>query len=118
VLDPKQITQIFGKVNAEFGKLDIFVSNARPEAATFFYPPMEITLEQLPRPIPRQKRFSSLCTRRFHSWIKAGESWLSPMPRGAVRADCDPGSAWVQPRPRSNLSYVTSRSLSPNAASQ
>src|SRR5438067_13115920 len=46
VLDPKQITQMFGKVKAEFGKLDIFVGNARPEAATFFYPPMEITLEQ------------------------------------------------------------------------
>src|SRR5437660_12423510 len=46
VLDPKQITQMFGKVKAEFAKLAIFVSNARPEAATFFYPPMEITLEQ------------------------------------------------------------------------
>ena len=46
VLDPKQIIQMFSKVKAEFGKLDIFVSNARPEAATFFYPPMEITLEQ------------------------------------------------------------------------
>src|SRR2546423_5410076 len=46
VLDPKQITQMFGKVKAEFGKLDIFVSNARPEAAAFFYPPMEITVEQ------------------------------------------------------------------------
>ncbi len=46
VLDSKQITQMFGKVKAEFGKLDIFVSNARPEAAAFFYPPMDITLEQ------------------------------------------------------------------------
>jgi NAD(P)-dependent dehydrogenase (short-subunit alcohol dehydrogenase family) len=46
VLDPKQITQMYGKVKAEFGKLDIFVSNARPEAAAFFYAPMEITLEQ------------------------------------------------------------------------
>src|SRR5881398_141804 len=46
VLDPKQITQMFGKIKAEFGKLDIFVSNARPEAGAFFYPPMEITLEQ------------------------------------------------------------------------
>src|SRR5207248_9318101 len=46
VLYPKQITQMFGKVKAEFGKLDIFVSNARPEAAAFFYPPMDITLEQ------------------------------------------------------------------------
>src|SRR6266404_8772948 len=46
VLDPKQITQMLGKVKAEFGKLDIFVGNARPEAAAFFYPPMDITLEQ------------------------------------------------------------------------
>jgi NAD(P)-dependent dehydrogenase (short-subunit alcohol dehydrogenase family) len=46
VLDPKQIARMFGKVKAEFGKLDIFVSNARPEAAAFFYPPMDITLEQ------------------------------------------------------------------------
>lgn len=46
VLDPSQIAQMFGKVKAEFGKLDIFVSNARPEAAAFFYPPMDITLEQ------------------------------------------------------------------------
>ncbi len=43
---PEQITQMFGKVKADFGKLDIFVSNARPEAAAFFYPPMDITLEQ------------------------------------------------------------------------
>lgn len=43
---PDQITKMFRKVQGEFGKLDIFVSNARPEAATFFYPPMDITLEQ------------------------------------------------------------------------
>ena len=46
VLQPEQITAMFGKVKSEFGKLDIFVSNARPEAAAFFYPPMDITLEQ------------------------------------------------------------------------
>jgi NAD(P)-dependent dehydrogenase (short-subunit alcohol dehydrogenase family) len=46
VRHPEQITQMFRKVQGEFGKLDIFVSNARPEAAAFFYPPMDITLEQ------------------------------------------------------------------------
>jgi NAD(P)-dependent dehydrogenase (short-subunit alcohol dehydrogenase family) len=46
VTRPEQITAMFRKVQAEFGKLDIFVSNARPEAAAFFYPPMDITLEQ------------------------------------------------------------------------
>jgi NAD(P)-dependent dehydrogenase (short-subunit alcohol dehydrogenase family) len=46
VSQPDDIRHLFSTVQAEFGKLDIFVSNARPEAASFFSPPMEITLEQ------------------------------------------------------------------------
>jgi NAD(P)-dependent dehydrogenase (short-subunit alcohol dehydrogenase family) len=46
VTDPAQITDIFRKLKNEFGKLDIFVSNARPEAPTFFQPPLDITLQQ------------------------------------------------------------------------
>src|SRR5213593_218596 len=46
VTDPAQITDIFRKLKNEFGKLDIFVSNARPEAAEFFQPPLDITLQQ------------------------------------------------------------------------
>ena len=46
VLDTAQITDMFRKVKAEFGKLDIFVSNARPEVPEFFQPPFDITLEQ------------------------------------------------------------------------
>ncbi len=46
VSQPDDIRHLFNTVQTEFGKLDIFVSNARPEAATFFYPPLEITLEQ------------------------------------------------------------------------
>jgi NAD(P)-dependent dehydrogenase (short-subunit alcohol dehydrogenase family) len=46
VTRPEQITGMFAKVKSDFGKVDIFVSNARPEAAAFFYPPMDITLEQ------------------------------------------------------------------------
>ena len=46
VSHPEQITRMFQKVQGEFGKLDIFVSNARPEAAAFFYPPLDITIEQ------------------------------------------------------------------------
>jgi NAD(P)-dependent dehydrogenase (short-subunit alcohol dehydrogenase family) len=46
VKDPAQITEIFGKVKQEFGKLDIFVSNARPEASEFFQPPLDITLKR------------------------------------------------------------------------
>jgi NAD(P)-dependent dehydrogenase (short-subunit alcohol dehydrogenase family) len=43
---PEEITRMFGKVKAEFGTIDIFVSNARPEIPAFFRPPMEITLDQ------------------------------------------------------------------------
>ena len=47
VTQTEQITDMFRKVKKEFGKLDFFVSNARPEAPSFFQPPMEITLKQL-----------------------------------------------------------------------
>jgi NAD(P)-dependent dehydrogenase (short-subunit alcohol dehydrogenase family) len=43
---PEEITRMFQKVKKDFGALDIFVSNARPEAAEFFQPPMDITLQQ------------------------------------------------------------------------
>src|SRR3979411_1259389 len=46
VMRPEQITAMFRKVPAEFGKLDIFVSNRRPEAAVFFSPPLDVTLKQ------------------------------------------------------------------------
>jgi NAD(P)-dependent dehydrogenase (short-subunit alcohol dehydrogenase family) len=46
VTQPDDICHLFRTVQAEFGTLDIFISNARPEAPAFFYPPLEITLEQ------------------------------------------------------------------------
>jgi NAD(P)-dependent dehydrogenase (short-subunit alcohol dehydrogenase family) len=46
VTDPEQITAMFQKLKTEFGQVDIFVSNARPETSTFFQPPLDITLEQ------------------------------------------------------------------------
>ena len=46
VSQPEEISRLFETVRSEFGTLDIFVNNARPEAAAFFYPPMDITLEQ------------------------------------------------------------------------
>lgn len=43
---PEDIKRMFQEVRKQFGKLDIFVSNARPEATEFFQPPMDITLQQ------------------------------------------------------------------------
>ena len=46
VCKPDDITRMLSQVRAQFGKLEIFVANARPEAAEFFQPPMDITLKQ------------------------------------------------------------------------
>lgn len=40
------IGKMFERVRSEFGSLDIFVSNARPELPAFFQAPMDITPEQ------------------------------------------------------------------------
>lgn len=47
VLQLDHVAKMFSQVKSEFGNLEIFVCNARPEAPTFFYPPMDITVEQL-----------------------------------------------------------------------
>jgi NAD(P)-dependent dehydrogenase (short-subunit alcohol dehydrogenase family) len=46
VCRPDELRGIFQKVRTEFGSLDIFVSNARTEAPTFYQAPLEITLSQ------------------------------------------------------------------------
>jgi NAD(P)-dependent dehydrogenase (short-subunit alcohol dehydrogenase family) len=46
VTRPEEISRMFERVQREFGTLDIFVSNARPEFAAFYQPPLALTLEQ------------------------------------------------------------------------
>jgi enoyl-[acyl-carrier protein] reductase III len=47
ICQPDKITEMFRETRKQFGGLDIFVSNARPEASEFFQGPMDITLQQL-----------------------------------------------------------------------
>jgi len=46
VTRPEEIRRMFDRVEREFGKLDILVSNARPELGAFYRAPMDINLEQ------------------------------------------------------------------------
>ena len=46
VSKPADIRHLFHTVEAEFGQLDIFVSNARPELPHFYASPLEITQDQ------------------------------------------------------------------------
>lgn len=40
------VSAMFDRVRSEFGALDIFVSNARPEVSEFFQPPFDISVQQ------------------------------------------------------------------------
>lgn len=53
---PEEIQRMFGRVKTEFGKLDIFVSNARTEIPTFYRGPMDITLDQWDTAIDSQAK--------------------------------------------------------------
>lgn len=46
VNQPGEIRQMLDGVKREFGSLDFFVSNARPEIPEFYKPPLEINIEQ------------------------------------------------------------------------
>lgn len=46
VSQPAEVERLFGRVRSEFGSLDIFVANARPEVGAFYQPPMSIGLDQ------------------------------------------------------------------------
>jgi len=46
VCHPDQIRRMFQQIRSEFGSLDIFVSNARTEAPTFYEPPLELGLDK------------------------------------------------------------------------
>ena len=56
VTRPERITEMFRKVQGEFGKLDIFVSNARPDLPGFYRRPLDITLEQWHMALDSQAR--------------------------------------------------------------
>src|SRR5881396_4041234 len=69
---PDQIKQMFGKVQTQFKKLDIFVSNARPEVPTFFQAPMDITLEQWDAALDSQAKAFLVGVREAASLMRDG----------------------------------------------
>lgn len=72
VCRPDQLGAMFEKVRAETGSLDIFVSNARPEAASFYQAPMEITLDKWDAAVDSQAKAFLVCAREAAALMRAG----------------------------------------------
>ncbi len=72
VCRPEEISRMFGKVKAEFGKLDIFVSNARTEVPTFYRGPMDIALEQWDTALDSQAKAFLLAAREASAIMPEG----------------------------------------------
>ena len=56
VADPAQVQRMVSRVGEEFGGLDVFVSNARPEVPAFYEPAMSISLEKFDAAIDTQAK--------------------------------------------------------------
>ena len=72
VCKPDDITRMLSQVRAQFGKLEIFVANARPEAAEFFQPPMDITLKQWDAASDSQAKAFLIAAREASALMSAG----------------------------------------------
>jgi enoyl-[acyl-carrier protein] reductase III len=56
VTKPDNLARMFGEVRSQFGKLDVFVSNARPELPAFYQTPLEMTLDHWSTAVDSQAR--------------------------------------------------------------
>ena len=72
VCRPEEIHRIFEQVRSEFGSLDIFVSNARTEAATFYEAPMKITLDKWDTALDSQAKAFLVAVREAEPLITKG----------------------------------------------
>jgi NAD(P)-dependent dehydrogenase (short-subunit alcohol dehydrogenase family) len=63
---------MFSRAKEEFGTLDVFVANARPEVPTFYQPPMEITLESWQTAVDSQARAFLIGAREASALFRDG----------------------------------------------
>jgi len=72
IMDATAIEELFRKVKMDFGSLDIFVSNARPEIPAFFQPPMEVSLAQWDAAFDSQSKAFLVAVREAVPLMKSG----------------------------------------------
>src|SRR6185312_5737627 len=67
-----EVHRIFQQVKEEFGTLDIFVSNARTEAPTFYQPLMDITLDKWDTAVDSQAKAFLVGAREAAALMREG----------------------------------------------
>jgi len=72
VCRPDEVRSIFQQVRSEFGSLDIFVSNARPEAPTFYQAALDISLEKWDTAVDSQAKAFLVAVREAASLMSPG----------------------------------------------
>jgi len=93
VTNMDDVRRMFGEVRQAFGALDVFVANARPEAAKFYQKPMEITLEAWDQAMDSQARAFLVGVREATGFMGSGGRIVAiTYAPGGVRASWQP---WV-----------------------
>src|SRR6266513_1504874 len=72
VSKPEEIRRIFARVKSEFGSLDIFVNNARPEVPTFYEGPMAVSLDMFDFAMDSQAKAFLVGVREADPFMQAG----------------------------------------------
>jgi NAD(P)-dependent dehydrogenase (short-subunit alcohol dehydrogenase family) len=72
VCRPEEVRSIFQQVRSEFGSLDIFVANARPEAPTFYEAAMDISLEKWDTAVDSQAKAFLVAVREAEPLMSEG----------------------------------------------
>jgi len=82
---PEEIRQMMDKVKREFGTLDFFVSNARPEIPGFYKPPLEINVEQWQLAVPLMGKGGRIIAITHSPGARTG-SWQPWVAMGSAKA--------------------------------
>lgn len=91
VAQPDAIRRLFQTVQVEFGALDIFVSNARPELPAFYASPLAVTPDQWEMAYATQSQAFLLGVREAVQLLgEGGRIITSPMPQVVAPAVGNP----------------------------
>jgi len=109
VCKPEEIRRMFARVKSEFGALDIFVNNARPEVATFYEGPMTIGLDMFDFAINSQAKAFLVGVQEAVPMLRDGGRIIAMTYAPAAAPEVgNRGWPWVRPRRRWRFCAATS----------